>query len=199
MVSDCSECKIFFFKKKKKLREIGIDTDVVWMNIEDILIKTILSIEDKLFKAAENNVPFRNNCFSLLGFDVLVDSKLKPWLLEVNLNPSLGVDSVLDMKIKSQMMADIFTLIGVTPNDQRDDVSFKANKNLFAYANPYDEANKQESGRKMRHNELAIIAETREELQRCQRFKLIYPSYNVAMYKPYFEIDRPHNSALRNE
>jgi hypothetical protein len=36
MVSDCSERKKFFLKKKKKLREIGIDTDVVWMNIEDI-------------------------------------------------------------------------------------------------------------------------------------------------------------------
>jgi len=45
-------------------------------------------------------VPYRNNCFDLLGFDILIDSNLKPWLLEVNLSPSLNTDSPLDLKIK---------------------------------------------------------------------------------------------------
>lgn len=49
---------------------MGYDVALIWMGIEDIVIKTILSIEEKLHKAQENNVPYRNNCFSLLGFDV---------------------------------------------------------------------------------------------------------------------------------
>ena len=40
------------------------------MNIEDLIVKTILSIEEKLYKAWESNVPYRDNCFNLLGFDV---------------------------------------------------------------------------------------------------------------------------------
>lgn len=49
----------------------------------------------------------------LYGFDILVDDKLKPWLLEVNLSPSLGIDSGLDSRIKSSMLCDLFTLIGI--------------------------------------------------------------------------------------
>jgi hypothetical protein len=124
-------------QEKKTLTESGIDTSIIWMNIEDILVKTILSIEDKLYKASENHVPYRNNCFSLLGFDILVDAKLKPWLLEVNLNPSLACDSDLDFRIKSKLMADLFTLVGINPTDQREVDDHKVNRNMFAYMSPY--------------------------------------------------------------
>lgn len=63
------------------------------------------------------HVPYRNNCFQLFGFDILIDSNLKPWLLEVNLAPSLNGDSPLDLKIKGGLLSDIFTLIGVVPLD----------------------------------------------------------------------------------
>jgi tubulin polyglutamylase TTLL5 len=65
------------------------------------------------------NVPYRNNCFELFGFDILIDQTLKPWLLEVNLSPSLNTDSPLDLKVKGNLIADLFTLAGVVPNDQR--------------------------------------------------------------------------------
>lgn len=57
-----------------------------------------------------NNLPF---VLELYGFDILVDNKLKPWLLEVNLSPSLGIDSTLDARIKSSMLCDLFTLVGI--------------------------------------------------------------------------------------
>jgi tubulin polyglutamylase TTLL5 len=61
----------------------------------------------------------RSNCFELLGFDILIDNCLNPWLLEVNLSPSLACDSPLDQKIKGGLIADLFTLAGVVPLDQR--------------------------------------------------------------------------------
>lgn len=69
--------------------------------------------------ASEQYVPFHTNCFELLGFDILIDDLMQCWLLEVNLSPSLGCDSPLDQKIKGNLMADLFTLVGIVPLQQR--------------------------------------------------------------------------------
>jgi tubulin polyglutamylase TTLL5 len=81
---------------RKELNRLGIDEYQIFRKIEDIIVKTIISAEPILNNAFEMFVPHRNNCFELLGFDVLVDSHLNPWLLEVNMSPSLACDSVLD-------------------------------------------------------------------------------------------------------
>lgn len=58
---------------------------------------------------------YNDACFEVLGFDILIDSNLKPWLVEVNMSPSMNSDSPLDIKIKGSMIADLFTLTGITP------------------------------------------------------------------------------------
>ena len=50
----------------------------------------------------------------------MVDYKLNPWLLEVNLSPSLACDSPLDQKIKSNMISDLFNLAGFQINEHND-------------------------------------------------------------------------------
>ena len=45
---------------------------------------------------------------------MLIDSNLKPWLMEVNMSPSMNSDSSLDIKIKGNMIADLLTMVGVT-------------------------------------------------------------------------------------
>ena len=42
-----------------------------------------------------------SSCFQLLGFDVILNSKKEPILLEVNQNPSLVTDTNFDYKLKS--------------------------------------------------------------------------------------------------
>jgi len=61
----------------------------------------------------------RQNCFEVFGFDILLDSDLKPWLVEVNLSPSLSCDSPLDMMIKSNLVADTFNMIQVKRFDRK--------------------------------------------------------------------------------
>lgn len=96
------------------LRDFGIDTAELCSRIEDVVIKAIISVELPIATATKMFVPNpRQNCSELYGFDILVDENLKPWLLEVNLSPSLATDAPLDLKIKSHVVADWLNLTGI--------------------------------------------------------------------------------------
>ena len=77
---------------KKLMSSAGIDVKMIWRQIEDIVIKTIISGEFHMRQAQDQYVPF-SNCFELFGFDILIDDTLNCWLIEVNLSPSLGCES----------------------------------------------------------------------------------------------------------
>jgi len=64
------------------------------------------------------NPTTRNNCFELYGFDVLIDSFLKPWVLEVNVLPSLSSSSLFDKRIKTMLVCDALTLVGMKGYDK---------------------------------------------------------------------------------
>ncbi|XP_026210875.1 tubulin polyglutamylase TTLL5 isoform X2 [Anabas testudineus] len=99
------------------LKQEGKDTTMLMRQVEDLIIKTLLSAELQIAAACKMFVPHKTNCFELYGFDVLIDSNLKPWLLEVNLSPSLACDAPLDLKIKASMIADMFSLVGFVCQD----------------------------------------------------------------------------------
>ncbi|KAM9354865.1 tubulin polyglutamylase TTLL5 [Pholidichthys leucotaenia] len=99
------------------LKQEGKDTTSLMRQIEDLIIKAVLSAEQHIATACKTFVPHKTNCFELYGFDVLIDSNLKPWLLEVNLSPSLACDAPLDLKIKASMIADMFSLVGFACQD----------------------------------------------------------------------------------
>jgi len=60
--------------------------------IEDLIIKFIMSIYPFLvynYKCMFGNK--KASCFHVLGFDIMLDDKLNPFLLEINSNPSLSI------------------------------------------------------------------------------------------------------------
>lgn len=59
--------------------------------------------------------PNAENCFELMGFDIMIDSNLKPWLLEVNSSPALAMDGIADSKVKPELLRDTFKLIDFEP------------------------------------------------------------------------------------
>ncbi|CAH1975002.1 unnamed protein product [Acanthoscelides obtectus] len=97
----------------RHLKSEGKDTTMLMSQIEDLVIKAILASANAIVAACRMFVPHSSVCFELYGFDILIDSTLKPWLLEVNLSPSLNCDSPLDVRLKSAMLADLLSLIGI--------------------------------------------------------------------------------------
>ena len=102
-------------------------------SIEDVIIKSIISVEFPVNSACKMFVPHRRNCFELYGFDILIDSDLKPWLLEVNLSPSLNCETPIDMKIKSAMLCDLLNLIGKLFRIDKGTVFWKVKSSLVIF------------------------------------------------------------------
>ncbi|XP_011640702.1 tubulin polyglutamylase TTLL5 isoform X2 [Pogonomyrmex barbatus] len=101
----------------RHLRSMGQDTELLMQRIEDIIIKSILATASGIVNGLKQFVKHPETCFELFGFDILIDDTLKPWLLEVNLSPSLGCDSPLDVRLKSALIADLLTLVGIAAVD----------------------------------------------------------------------------------
>lgn len=97
----------------RKIEADGVDARLLMVRIEDLIIKALLSVQGAISAACRSNLVYSRCCFELFGFDVLIDDKLKPWLLEVNLSPSLTCDSPLDLYLKSRLICDCLTLAAI--------------------------------------------------------------------------------------
>lgn len=80
----------------KTLEALGHDTEKIWTSIKDIVFKTLICIAP-LTKVEQLNMdnfkPSTTQHFHLLGFDILLDENLNPFLLEINGFPSMRTDS----------------------------------------------------------------------------------------------------------
>lgn len=103
-------CKWTLTKLRAQFRKMGIDDGKLWQRIWNVVVLTLLGIVPE--------VPQTRNCFELLGFDVMIDDKLKPWLIEVNFSPALSVDdSVPDQLVKPALIRDIVKLCAFRDDD----------------------------------------------------------------------------------
>jgi hypothetical protein len=108
---------------------------LLWSRCYDVILKTLLCGENHVVNAMKKNGCHRTNCFELLGFDILLDSDLKPWLLEVNLSSSMATDSPLDWNIKSTVINDTFNCIGMKRFDRKKESLNKIKHRMKGYYN----------------------------------------------------------------
>ena len=96
-----------------QLKAEGIDVDLIWGKIYDLIIKATLSIENYVSGYTKEHFQNGSKCFELFGYDIMIDNNLKPWLLEVNLAPSLALSTKLEETIKINLAHDLFNLVGI--------------------------------------------------------------------------------------
>jgi len=105
----------FVMRYLKKTR--NADTALLMKEIKDLTVKAILSAQPHLshqYRSYQADDYENSACFEILGFDIMLDDKCKPYLLEINHAPSFGTDSPLDEKIKGQVIFDTLNLLGLS-------------------------------------------------------------------------------------
>lgn len=121
------------------LRRNDYDVALLWKNISEMLVKTLLVAEPHILHAYRmcrpGSSPSQDSvCFEILGFDVLIDRKLRPWLLEINRSPSFGTDEKIDFDIKSALIEDTIKLLNIKMSDKRKNIAAQkaeAQRRLF--------------------------------------------------------------------
>ncbi|CAG10623.1 unnamed protein product [Tetraodon nigroviridis] len=204
------------------LKQEGKDTTLLMRQVEDLIIKAIMGAEQQIATACKTFVPHKTNCFELYGFDVLIDANLKPWLLEVNLSPSLACDAPLDLKIKASMIADMFSLVGFVCQDplsrqsrservtlepslkhpaaQRTQWQRPPSASSCEKAGSKDKlAVKQESTLSLTAEEIKVLRRIQEEYERRGGFIRIFPTAETwELYGEYLESKTSMNYTVAN-
>ncbi|XP_027427056.2 neugrin isoform X3 [Zalophus californianus] len=184
------------------LREHGYDPRELWGDIEDIIIKTIISAHSVLRHNYRTCFPQYLTgstcaCFEILGFDILLDHKLKPWLLEVNHSPSFTTDSRLDREVKDTLLCDTMTLVNLRGCDKRkvmEEDKRRVKERLFQCHQQPREA-RCSRREHIESSHAAILDQERYEDSHLGGYRRIYPGPDTEKYTPFFK----HNGSLFQE
>jgi tubulin polyglutamylase TTLL1 len=62
-------------------------------------------------KAVQGIMLNDRHCFEMYGYDIIIDDKLKPWLVEVNASPSLSSTTRADRVMKCKLIHDVLSIV----------------------------------------------------------------------------------------
>ncbi|XP_014386544.1 PREDICTED: LOW QUALITY PROTEIN: tubulin polyglutamylase TTLL4 [Myotis brandtii] len=202
------------------LSQKGVNSDAIWEKIKDVVVKTIISSEPYVTSLLKMYVRRPYSCHELFGFDIMLDENLKPWVLEVNISPSLHSNSPLDISIKGQMIRDLLNLAGfVLPNAEDISSSSCSSSSTSLPASPRNKcqmAPEQITAQKLKKayyltqkipdqdfyasvldvltpDDVRVLVEMEDEFSRRGQFERIFPSRISSRYLRFFEQPRYFN------
>lgn len=106
-----------------RLAALGEDVPRLTQLIREVCVKTLIAVQPHLahtyFSAQQRRENPGSSCFEVLGLDVILDQKLKPFLLEVNHTPSFVVDTPLDAALKNAVLRDTLAMVSFSRDEAR--------------------------------------------------------------------------------
>ncbi|NWV20600.1 TTLL4 polyglutamylase, partial [Origma solitaria] len=203
------------------LTQKGVNSEVIWEKIKDIVIKTIIASEPYVNSLVQMYVRRPYCCHELFGFDIMLDENLKPWILEVNISPSLHSNSPLDVSIKGQMIRDLLNLAGFVlpsmdsvasetqtrssstcslgsaskkPKQVSDHVrAEKMKKAYYLMPKKPDQDFYSSVLDILTPDDVRVLVETEDEYSRRGQFERVFPSHISMRYLHFFEQPRYFN------
>uniref|UniRef100_A0A8C5QU09 Tubulin tyrosine ligase like 7 n=1 Tax=Leptobrachium leishanense TaxID=445787 RepID=A0A8C5QU09_9ANUR len=121
------------------LRSNDHDVAKFWNDVSELVVKTLIVAEPHVLHAYRMCRPGQHPtsesvCFEVLGFDILLDRKLKPWLLEINRAPSFGTDQKIDYDVKKGVLLNAVKLLNIRASDKKKNLAkqkAEAQKRLY--------------------------------------------------------------------
>ncbi|CAI9608611.1 unnamed protein product [Staurois parvus] len=201
------------------LNQKGFCSEKIWEKIKEMVIKTIIASDPYVNSLVKMYVQNPRSCHELFGFDIMLDENLKPWVLEVNISPSLHSNSPLDVNIKGQMIKDLLNLAGfLLPNKEDTSNIGSGSSATSVCTSGKDRGRSMEilNEEKMKRayylsqklpdkdlyatvldqltpEDVRILAETEDELSRCGQFERVFPSPISSRFLRFFEQQRYFN------
>jgi len=83
-------------------------TNACFHEMQNVIIRSLLAVQ----KVMIND----KNCFELYGYDMMIDQKLRPYLIEVNASPSISADTADDYELKFGVLDDLLTIVDMEKN-----------------------------------------------------------------------------------
>ena len=169
-----------FNSYKNYLKGKKVNYNLLFDKIKDIIIKSVISFYNKIINGNNIKDTSDKNRFNLLGFDVLIDDKYEPILLEINTMPDMEIYKKVDKIVKSNLIADILNVIGISLYSHK-------NKNKY-YDKIYNYTNTIEE---LVDNAFCELTRPRGDLE------LIFPlEENINKYKKFFINNIEENKRL---
>lgn len=175
----------------EELRGQGVNTRVIWNQIKHIITKTVCTIQPILSHHTNSILKgngLGHNFFELLGFDVMLDDKMKPYLLEINHMPSFSLGSFVDKKVKTGVIRETLLLVAPSLEKKRklQELDYKRRK-----ARRGTQLNAIRGKEDWKHLRNQAIQERDVFIdEQLMLFEKIYPSKDQAKNKVYKDIMR---------
>ena len=97
----------------------GINYNLLYEKVIDIFIKMMFSVRKKIIEEIDNYKLHSSNFYHIIGFDIILDENLKPYLFEANRKCSFRDDNDAEKYYTHNIIADTLNLVGLRLIDKK--------------------------------------------------------------------------------